>query len=100
MWFIQYQILSKHTHRHIYNVVDIIVNNFLITAQIHVKICVWYIDPMGISIHINFIKTFRQKVIMKNTFSRVEISIRQFWKFVFNGKIVQNSIFTFIPFHL
>ena len=51
----------------------------------------------------DFIITFHpknviQKFIKKNTFSRMEISIKQFWKFVFNSKIVQNSIFTFIPF--
>ena len=38
----------------------------------------WYLDPMGISIHIQFYKKFQpKKVIKKNTFSRVEINIRQ-----------------------
>ena len=30
----------------------------------------------------------------------MDICIRQFWKLVLNNKIVQNSIFTFIPFQL
>ena len=75
-----------------------IVNNFLIIAQIPLKICVWYLDPMGISIQIRFYNNLPPKNVKKNTFSRVEISIRQYWKFVFNNKIVQNSIVTFIPF--
>ena len=50
---------------------------------------------MGISIHIWFYN-FPPKKVKKNMFSRVEISIRQFWRFVFSRKIVQNSIFIFL----
>ena len=30
-------------------------------AQISLKICVWYLDPMGISIHIRFYNNFPPK---------------------------------------
>ena len=80
-----------------------IVYNFLITIQIPQKTFEWYLDLMGISIHIRFYNNFPpkkviKKVIKKNTFLRVEINMRQIWKFVFNSKIVQNSKFTFIFF--
>ena len=50
---------------YIYAVVEInishpheIVNNFLITAQIPLKICVWFLDP---SIHIRFYNKAQSK---------------------------------------
>ena len=62
---------------------------------------VWYLYPIGISIHIRFYNNFPPKyIIKKKMFYRVELSIGQFLKFVFNSKIEQNSIFTFIPFQL
>ena len=38
-----------------------IVNNFFITKQIPLKICVLYLDPMGFSIHIRFYNNFPPK---------------------------------------
>ena len=65
----------------------LVINTFLITAHISLKICVWYRDPIGTSIHIRLYNNFSQKkVIKKNTFAKEEISKRQFWKFVFIRK--------------
>ena len=69
-----------------------ILNNFLITAPILLKICVWYIYQMVFEYIFDYItillkKNVIEKVIKKNTFSRVEISIRQLWKFIFYSKI-------------
>ena len=41
-----------------------IIDSFLITPQIPRKICVWYLDPMGISINIRFFNKFPPKKIL------------------------------------
>ena len=57
---------------------------FLLTAQIHLKICVCFLGLMGISIHIRFYNNFPPKnVINKTSFLRVEIIIKQFWKIAY-----------------
>ena len=56
---------------------------FFIPAKIPLKICVWYQDPMDISIPIRFYNFLPKKVINKTSFLRVEIIIRQFWKNVY-----------------
>ena len=73
--------LSLSLYIYIYIVVEISLRhpiklNFLITAQIPLKICVWYLDTMVLVYIFDFITTFHQKkVIKKNTFSSVEINM-------------------------
>ena len=68
------------------------------TVQISLKIWVWCL--MVLVYIFNFITTFHQKkVIKKNMFSRVEISIRQFWNLYLTSKLYKIQYLHLFPFN-